>query len=513
MRTGDQIGRYRLIDVITSDAGSSSTIGDVVLWRAYDTILDRDVSLRILDARDIRVAAVIGAAQASSRVDDQRLLRVLDVVEEPSTEARPGIVAVVSEWATGRNLEHTIHDRQGAPLAPTDALAIVTDVSRTLATAQTGAVAHGRLRPASVFITDAGEIRVRGLAVDAALFGIPEASDGSIPSDPFQGDADNLGALLYLLTTGTWPGSRRGELPAAPRNAGSVLNPSSVRASVPAGVDDLVSRSLLAAIRPRGVTRIHDATAFSSAAGASLDYIAPVAIAQASGWRRAARGTAVALARIAAVLLAIALVAGLAWAGWQMVTATSIAPDEAENAALAEMLTSEAQPYEDTATQDLEQKFAIASIRSYDPFGDDNGNGKPDKRKGREGEDLTATINDIDPDTAWLTDEYSSSDLDGKGGTGLIIDLGETQAIKQVSLRMLDRGGDVDIRVADQILPDPALWTPIESVPNAPANVTIRTPRPVNARYVLVWLPSVPLAPDAGYGVYQSGITSIEVSG
>ncbi len=151
--------------------------------------------------------------------------------------------------------------------------------------------------------------------------------------------------------------------------------------------------------------------------------------------------------------------------------------------------------------------------RSYDPFGDDDGNGKPDKRKGRESEELAVTVNDDDPDTAWLTSQYTSPDLDGKEGVGLILDLGQPQDIQQVSMNLLGAGSNVDVRVSDRIFADPALWTPLAAAFAPRSRIDLRSPRPVTGRYVLIWFTQVPPAEDQGSGVYQGGVRRVVVSG
>lgn len=522
MNTGDLLGRYRLTRLITRDAGQSkdagiTSVAEVLLWEGYDTVLDRAVAIRVVDAEDARVPAIIGAAQASALVDDRRLLRVLDILDIPATSEYPAAVAVVSEWASGRNLERSIADRHGSPYGAAEAVAIVTEIARALVVAQQRRVAHGRLRPSSVFITDAGEVRLRGLAVDAAVFGIATASDGSEPTDPFASDLDSLGALLYLLSTATWPGAQPIDGAASPRQGTTVLLPSHVRASVPTSVDDLVARSLLAANRPKGVARLTDVSGFAATAGATENYLAPVASSgyamPVQGWRRTAHTGLVVFRRVLAVAVAVALVVGIAWGGVQMLTSSGKDAKDAANPALADMLTEAAHPIDIAAGEAIEQLYPIAAMRSYDPFGDDDGNGKNDKRKGREGEEAVVTVNDTDPETAWVTDAYDSADLDGKGGTGLVIDLGSMKDIRQIDLRLVNAGGDLDVRAADRIMVDPALWTEVATIAHAPKKVTIRTPRPVNARYILIWLPSVPPAPDAGYGKYQQGIKSVTVKG
>jgi hypothetical protein len=506
MRASERVERYALADLISTRSGPNGLRTE--LWQGYDETLDRPVALRILDADDPHSAAVIGAARAAAVVDDRRLLRVLDILHLPARGDDPARVAIVSEWASGRNLERTLEDRGGTPFAAPEALELVAEVARTLAHSLSEGVSHGRLRPSSVFITDAGEVRVRGLAVDAALFGpLPDIPDRAAA------DVDALGSLVYLLTTGYWPGAATVEAPAAPQAGDVVLPPSQVRAAVPRSVDDIVARSVLAAARNRGVARVSDPGAFAAMVGAALDHVAPVTtttVPVGNGNRSLAWRGLIWLGRLVAVVVALALVGGIAWAGWSLLNA---APEEPANdtQGLAEILTSPARPVDDIQITGIDRTFPIKKYRSYDPFGDDNGDGKPDRKKGRESQDLAGLVNDDDPDTAWLTSQYDSPTLDGKPGVGLILDLGTPQDVQQVTANLVGRGSNVEVRVADTIYPDPALWTPLASAFAPRDRIEIRAPRPVTGRYVLLWFTQLPPASE-GTGVYQGGVKSVVVS-
>ncbi len=514
MRATEQLGRYKLLDLVTQDAGVDGQ-PDVYLWHAYDEVLDRPVAMRVMSDDDPRCAAVLGAAQAAARVDDRRLLRVLDILNLPATQTDRARVAVVSEWASGRNLERTIQDRGGRPFAPAEAMSLVAEVARALAAAATENVSHGRLRPSSVFITDAGEVRIRGLAVDAALFGEQDDDGNRDAGDRAQGDVDALGCLVYLLTTGYWPGPSSIDAPDAPRANDVVLPPSQVRAAVPRSVDDVVARSVSSAARQRGVARVIDAAAFATMVGATLDHLSPVSTVRTvptSPAGRTARAAAVIGLRVAAILAAVVVVAGVAWVGMQLISASSTATVDRSGIS-DDILTSSARPVNDESIAGIEQVYPVVRYRSYDPFGDDNGNGKPDKRKGRENQELAITVNDDDPDTAWVTAEYTTPALDGKEGVGLVLDLGQPRDVQQVSLNLVGRGSNLDVRVADRILADPALWTPLATAPGAKERIDVRAPRPVTGRYVLIWFTRVPPSEDVFSGVYQGGVRSVVVSG
>ncbi len=265
-----------------------------------------------------------------------------------------------------------------------------------------------------------------------------------------------------LLTTGYWPGSQPIVAPDAPRVNGVVLPPSQVRAAVPRSVDDIVARSVTSAARQRGVARVVDAAAFATMIGAALDHLAPITTSRAmsSSPTRAPAGLALTIAvRVLAVAAGVLVVAAIAWVGWQLIVS---GPNATVNLAGRgdDILTSSARPINEEEVTGIEQVYPIASYRSYDPFGDDNANGKPDKRKGIENEELAITVNDDDSQTAWVTDEYTTPDLDGKQGVGLIVDLGNSRDVQQVTLNLVGRGSNVDVRVADRVLGDPALWTP-----------------------------------------------------
>ena len=80
-------------------------------------------------------------------------------------------------------------------------------------------------------------------------------------------------------------------------------------------------------------------------------------------------------------------------------------------------------------------------------------------------------------------------------------------------MNLVGAGSGIDVRVADRIYPDPALWTPLAAAFAPRDRIDLRAPRPVTGRYVLVWFTQVPPAVDQGTGVYQGGVRSVVVSG
>ena len=322
------------------------------LWRGHDDVLDRAVSIRLIRKDDSRLNRVLGAARAAALVDDRRLLRILDVMDVPGGDGEPARTAIVSEWAHGQHLADRLSG--GGLFDPTVAVQTIAEVARTLANCARHDIGHGRLRPTALLWTEAGEIRLRGLAVDAALFG---------PIDPAAPDADvdGLGCLLYAMTTGRWPAlsidSSQVHIPLAPAAGRTVPMPSRVRAGMPSEIDDLVTRSVRQVARPRGSMPITSVNAFTSLAGSAEDYLSPVPGASSSSvgdrLRTAATAATTAITttptastehdsylprrrvgflrytgRVIAFAFAVALTAGIGWFGWQQVVGEPVVDEQ-----------------------------------------------------------------------------------------------------------------------------------------------------------------------------------------
>lgn len=496
-----RISRYLLDDCIRTPTATPG----VSFWRGRDEVLDREVSVRLLNADDPRAPAFVGAARAAALVDDRRLLRILDVLEVAAQGSEPARIAVVSEWVRGQTLEQLMRARDWAPLPDERAIAIVDDVARAIAAGVQQNVGHGRLRASSAIVTDAQEVRVRGLAVDAALWGplVPGLT-------PERADVDGLGSLLMLLTTGTWPGPDAGErLPASPQVGDRVLPPSQIVAGVPRAIDDLVARSVHGAARPRGTRNLPDVPAFVAALGIVRDHQAsPGGVAAAlplTPGRRLGRGAT----RLVVSLLALALALGIGLIGWQFVTGGPSAwrPSTEDAAAI---LTASAAP--EPSSAGIEQVIPIAAVQSFDPFGDDNSNGKADGRKGRENEEEALLVADGSPATIWTSDRYRSADLDGKGGVGLILDLGASVPVRAVTLDFDGAGTQTEVRVADRIYRDPQTWNLLTSAPAGGARIGLRAARPIVGRYVLLWFPKAPEV-AATPGTYRVAVRDVSVTG
>ena len=178
--------RFRLEDLLDEHSGAR-------FWRATDLALARNVAVHVLPSEDPRAAAALEGARRSATVTDPHVLRVLDAIQEQDH------LNVVHEWGSGVSLDRML---QEGPLDPRKAAWLVREVAEALVAAHRLGVAHGRLIPENVMLTDLGAVKLIGFVVDGVLHGAADPG----PHDP-GGDVRNLVALLYAGLTGRWPGS------------------------------------------------------------------------------------------------------------------------------------------------------------------------------------------------------------------------------------------------------------------------------------------------------------------
>ena len=129
----------------------------------------------------------------------------------------------------------------------------------------------------------------------------------------------------------------------------------------------------------------------------------------------------------------------------------------------------------------------IQAVTTYDPEGDD----------GQENDELVSRAIDGDPATFWSTLCYGSRTLGGKGGVGIVADLG-TAAIGTFTASIASAPYQIQILTAGDgpIPPQIADWgSPFKRAVGAdPEDVTVSINKPT--RYVLVLFKQLAKTPD-----------------
>jgi serine/threonine protein kinase len=458
------------------------------LWKGYDQRLRRSVSVRLTPLGTPLAARLRDAATLASAVTDRRVVPILDIVADKGCRC----LVVVSEWVTGTPLGESLTARKGEPLPAADAATLSLEVARFLAAAHAAGVTHGHLRPNAVTITDTGEVRVRGLGVDQALYGVePDI-------DPHLADVHAAGAVLFAGLTGRWPGGAgEAQMPEAPRLPGGKTPwPSRVVADVPADLDEIAGRALQTTGLPKGRPRY---TTVDEVVAALTTAVALPAVAPSAPGRT--RGAGRTVLRIVGVMIALAASVGLALLGLKMVLGfggtplTSPRTDAPTGPTVAPSSAVSSAP---PVVQPTDQVLPIVNARDFDPYGNR-----------QENPSQVPFAVDKDQSTVWTTQHYSSSSLGGKKGVGIILDLGIARPVSGLKLRLVGNGTDLVVYATDNPASPIKRFTVMATVSGAPNVLTVRVPKPISTRYVIVFLTGLPAAD----GSYQGGIADVQVIG
>ncbi|MFR9798871.1 protein kinase domain-containing protein [Streptomyces sp. MS06] len=216
MTPGDRVGvRFELIERLGS--GGMGTV-----WRAWDTVLHREVALKAVrqdaDTSHTVRERVMREARALARLSNPHVVTVYEVIE---AEPHPWIVM---ELVPGTTLQQRI---EAGPLSPAETARIGRQLLSALRAAHAAGIQHRDVKPANVLIrpngtaalTDFGIAALQGataLTATDQLVGTPEYMAPERvrgrDDDPAS-DLWSLGLVLYMCTEGASP-LRRATTPA-----------------------------------------------------------------------------------------------------------------------------------------------------------------------------------------------------------------------------------------------------------------------------------------------------------
>jgi putative peptidoglycan lipid II flippase len=148
----------------------------------------------------------------------------------------------------------------------------------------------------------------------------------------------------------------------------------------------------------------------------------------------------------------------------------------------------------------------VVGAQDFDPPPQGNGSENPNQ--------VRFAIDDR-PGTAWRTVAYNSPSFGGlKSGVGLILDLGESQTVRQVKLRLPDEGANVEIRTTAVTAAQPpdalSAYQVASAATGAGREETLRFAVPAKTRFLLIWITQLP---SGGGPTCRGGISDVTVSG
>jgi Tol biopolymer transport system component/tRNA A-37 threonylcarbamoyl transferase component Bud32 len=176
---GTRLGPYAVIELI-----GTGGMGEV--YRASDTVLGRDVALKVLPASlaldPDRLARLRREAQVLASLNHPNIAQIYGCETAPPTHQYPGgVQALVLELVDGP----TLADRIGVgPIDLTELLAVARQIAAAVGAAHDAGIIHRDLKPANIKVRSDGTVKVLdfGLAkaVDVAASGLSNTSDASV---------------------------------------------------------------------------------------------------------------------------------------------------------------------------------------------------------------------------------------------------------------------------------------------------------------------------------------------
>jgi hypothetical protein len=476
------VDRYLLEELLDQTADGTT------YWRAHDEMLDRAVGLCLVAGESSGAQRVLRAARRAAAVTDPRFLRVLDANDTD------GVVYVVSEWVDASSLADLIAEQ---PLTAGHACDLATEVANALDAAHRQGLAHLCLTPEHVLRTSHGQIKVAGLAVDAAVRGLTVTD----PSDAAVRDTQGAAAILYAALTGRWPGAEPSAVAAAPYDGDRVCSPRQVRAGVPVDLDALVSATLETARHGGGHVGEPVRTPAelarrltSTAATGRIPVIEPLSDPHGDTPPPHSSGPYVEpyddtdptkrrlVGRLAYLLVGLVLLVGLGLAGWQLFHSN-----------FAGLGGGSADPTSSpSATSTIQAaKLPIAGATTLDPAPAGDGEENPDR---------AGLAFDGDAATVWNTNIYRQQfgPTGLKKGVGLVLDLGASRQVSTVTVTLVGEGNDLQVRLADTLGQSQADYTKVATSSDASGRTELTLAKPTQGRYVLLWFTKLP-AVDGGF--------------
>ena len=174
-----------------------------IVWRAHDTVLDREVAVREVvfppimaeEERRLAEARVLREARAAARLDHPSVVSLYDVVQDQ------GGIFLVMELVDAPTLAEVV--RGQGPLAPVRVAEIGARLASGLEAAHRAGIVHRDVKPANVIVPPAGPVKLADFGV-ASLAGDPQLTSAGLM----------IGSPAYMA-----PEQARGE----PRPAGRLL--------------------------------------------------------------------------------------------------------------------------------------------------------------------------------------------------------------------------------------------------------------------------------------------------
>ena len=247
---GRRIARYQVVELLGMGAMG-------VVYRAFDTLIERDVAIKILPAelaadRSTR-DRFLAEAKAAGRLTNPHVVALHEIGQQDGTDY------IVMELMNAGNLAQTMQ-RTGA-FDPAEATRIIADACQGLAAAHAAGMIHRDIKPSNLLRNAEGAVKLADFGLAKRTIGAAQhlTLTGQVVGTPYymspeqcqsktldgRSDIYSLGATYYSLLTGVTPYH---EIESTVQVMfahvhGEPLDPRSVNADVPEACAHIVSRA------------------------------------------------------------------------------------------------------------------------------------------------------------------------------------------------------------------------------------------------------------------------------
>lgn len=157
------------------------------VWAAHDTVLDREVAVKVLkdeyaDDRHFRDRFAAEARHAA-RLQHPNVAAVLDYGELPTSDEHPTPRPfLVMELVDGDPLSALLQD--GEPMPAETAADIIGQAATGIAAAHEAGIVHRDVKPGNLLVTPEGVVKVTDFGIARAADGVPLTATGHVMGTP-----------------------------------------------------------------------------------------------------------------------------------------------------------------------------------------------------------------------------------------------------------------------------------------------------------------------------------------
>jgi serine/threonine-protein kinase len=245
---GQTLGKYRILEPLGS--GGFGTV-----YLAEDTWIDKRVAIKVPHRQNMDFGELLREPRLLASLNHPNIVTVI------TAEKQDGVFFIVMEYVPGETLETIVEERGALELH--QALDYTCQIANAVEHAHKQGVIHRDLRPANVFVTDRGLLKVGDFGTSRFLeiaahgttvigsppYMAPEQFEGRAV---FASDLYSLGISMYQMLTGVLPYDTPAPADLERLRRGDLVSPVRLRnPSIPPEIEAIVMRALRADVAGR----------------------------------------------------------------------------------------------------------------------------------------------------------------------------------------------------------------------------------------------------------------------